>query len=416
MNPARWRAVIGLALIISSACTLEPPPSPAADEAVFEGVAPERNLYSERVARYNAAADYFPEKVSFRHAKHVTVEYHRNFKLATIRLEGMGGQRQQVLMVQRGTLRPSGYADAELVWVPVRRWSAQNFHYGGAADLFGVADRIVSLGGSIRHATSPGIVRLIGEGRIRQHRSTEQAAFLEPEVFLSYTPYLATMKDHDQLRALGLTNLMPVERVEETPLGQSEWLKFFALLFNKEAEAEAYFTRIEGDYRRLAALTSDVRRRPRVFVDIPWSDGWQTPGGRNAAARIIADAGGEFVFAENNSVTNQLRNPIELAYDRGLDADVWLITDNFAGLRDLVPLLKTNPYTRRLPMLQREAVYLKHSGREGAPNPYFDLGLLYPHLDLADHIRILHPELMPDHDLFFHQSLASWIERSKEKP
>jgi iron complex transport system substrate-binding protein len=122
------------------------------------------------------------------------------------------------------------------------------------------------------------------------------------------------------------------------------------------------------------------------------------------------------VLGDNDSVSNQLRSPIELAYDRGLDAAVWLITDNFAGLRNLVPILATNPYASRLPMLKRGAVYLKHSGRDGGPNPYFDLGLPNPHWDLADHIRILHPELLPDHTLIFHQSLASWIERSKETP
>lgn len=408
-----WLTILGLAML-AAGCALEPPPLPAPDDPVFDGAAPEMNLQSERVARYDPGVDYFPDKVTFRHATQIAVEYHRHFKVATIALAGMSGQRQQVLMVQRGTPRPAGYPDAELVWVPVRRWSAQNFHYGGAADLLGVSDRIVSLGGSIRHATSPGVVRLIAEGRIRQHRSVEQAAVLEPEVFLSYTPFLATMRGHDRLRALGLTDLLPVERLEETPLGRSEWIKFLALLFNKEAAAEAYFSRVEAEYHRLAALTRHVTRRPRVFVDIPRGGGWQTPGGRNAEARMIADAGGDFVFADTGTVSNQLRSPIELAYDRGLDADVWLITDNFAGLQDLVALLTTNPYTRRLPMLGRGQVYLKHGGRPGGPNPYFDLGLLHPHSDLADHIRILHPGLLPDHDLFFHQSLASWIERSKE--
>jgi iron complex transport system substrate-binding protein len=407
------RAMATLVLVLCSACSLEPEPPPAPDDPIFSGGAPAANLHVERVARFDPAVDYFPQKAVFRHAAKLTVEYHRHFKVANVVLEGMAGQRQQILMVQRGTPRPPGYPDAELVWVPVRRWSAQNFHYGGVSDLLGVSDRLVSLGGSIVHATSPNLVRLIREGRVRQHRSEEQAAALEPEVFLSFTPYMAIMQSYEQLRALGMTNLLPVERLEETPLGRAEWLKFFAMLFNKEADADAHFVGVESEYEALATLARTVTARPRVFVDIPWNNGWRTVGGRNASARMIADAGGQFVF-DDDSVSSALDRPLEVAYDRGLDADIWLLTDNFAGRRDMPELLATNPYTRHLPMFQRGEVYLKHSGRPGGPNPYWDLGLLNPHWDLADHIKILHPELLPDHHLVFHQTLASWIARSKE--
>jgi iron complex transport system substrate-binding protein len=213
-----------------------------------------------------------------------------------------------------------------------------------------------------------------------------------------------------------MTTLLPVERLEETPLGRTEWIKFFAMLFNKEAEANVHFARVEAEYQQLLASVGNVAARPRVFVDIPAGDGWPTPGGRNASARMIADAGGEFVLGDNDSVSNQLRHPVERAYDRGLDADVWLLTDSIAGRLDVPALLVSNPYTRQLPMLHRGTVYLKHSGKPGSPNPYWDLGFPNPHWDLADHIKILHPELLPDHELVFHHSLASWIERMKDMP
>lgn len=394
--------------LLAVGCALEPEPPPLGDEPSFAGHAPMANLQSERVARFDPTIDYFPDKVTFTHATNVRVDYHRHYKVATIALAGMAGQRQQVLMVQRGTPRPSGYPDAAVVWVPVRRWSAQNYHYGGIADLLGVADRIVSLGGNFVQATSPGIVQRIAAGKIRQHRSEEQAAALEPDVFIHWTPYLANMRGYDWLRALGTTTLLPVERLEETPLGRTEWIKFFALLFNKERAATAHFDRVAAEYERLVALARTARTRPRVVLDIPAGGAWQMVGGRNAAARMIADAGGEFVFADNDSVSNQERFSIEEALDRGLDADVWLITDSVAGRLDLPSVLATNPYTRQLPMLARGTVYLKHRGAPGAPNPYWDFGLPHPHHELADHIKLLHPELLPDHVLVFHQSLGSW--------
>jgi iron complex transport system substrate-binding protein len=407
--------VVLLVLVSSSACRLEPEPPPAPDDQVFAGGAPSANLLSERVGRFDPTVDYFPQKATFRHATQLAAEYHRHFKVVDIRLEGMGGERQQVLMVQRGTPRPPGYPDAVLVWVPVRRWSSGNFHYGGVADLLGVSDRLVSLGGSVAHATSPGIVRLLKEGRIRQHRSDEQTAALEPDVFLSWTPFLATMQDYEQLRALGVTNINPVERLEETPLGRTEWIKFVAMLFNRETAAEEHFSRVEAEYLRLADLTRNVTRRPRVFADVPAGNGWPTVGGRNASARMIADAGGEFVFSDTDSVSNQLNNPMELAYDRGLNADLWFLTEMIGGRPDLKGLVATNPYVRQFPTVKSGMIYIKHAGYPGGPNAYWDLGLPNPHWDLADHIKILHPELLPDHRLIFHQPFSVWITRSKER-
>jgi iron complex transport system substrate-binding protein len=411
MRPA---LVAVLVLAGCVACALEPAPPPSADDPLFHGGAPATNLLLERVARFDATVDYFPQKASLRHARKLAVEYHRHFKVATIQLEGMGGLTQQVLMVQRGTPRPPGYPDAVVVQVPVRRWSAANFMYGGAADLLGVSDRLITLGGSIAHVTSQGLVRLVKTGRIRQHRSDEQVAALGPEVYLSYTPYLAVVQDFERLRALGIVNLLPVERNEETPLGRSEWIKFLALLFNREAAAEAHFARVEAEYEQFAGLVRGVTTRPRVLVDIPASGGWPVVGGRNASARMIADAGGDFIFGDNDSVSSQFAQPLERAYDRAMDADVWLLTEAVTGRPDLPGFIATNPYTRRLPVRQRGAIYVKHRERPGAANPFWDQGMLNPHWDLADHIRILHPERLPDHQLIFHQRLASWIDRSKE--
>ena len=48
-----------------------------------------------------------------------------------------------------------------------------------------------------------------------------------------------------------------------------------------------------------------------------------------------------------------------------------------------------------------------YNARMGATggNEYLELGYLRPDLILADLIRIFHPELLPDHELYFHEKL-----------
>lgn len=396
-----------------AACAWEPPPPAAPDEPLFRGGMPAANLTSERVAAFDPSVDYFPDKARFTHARKVAIAYHRHFKVATITLEGRG-QQQHVLMIQRGTPRPVGYPDAAVVWVPVRRWSSSSFPYAGVADAFGVLDGLVSLGGSFMQATAPGVVQRIANGRIRQHRSDEQAALLELDMILSWAPYLSQVQDFELSRALGLTTLLMVERLEATPLARSEWIKYFAALFNKEAEAEAHFATIEAEYQRLAALTRQVTLRPVVLVDLPDRNGWTSVGAGNASARLIEDAGGSLAFADNTSISSQWREPLERAIDRALDADVRLLTESIAGRPDLAGSIASNPYTRRLPALARGAVYINHAGRPGTPNPYWDQGLLNPHLLLADHIKMLHPALLPEHSFIFLRPLSAWLARRPE--
>lgn len=42
---------------------------------------------------------------------------------------------------------------------------------------------------------------------------------------------------------------------------------------------------------------------------------------------------------------------------------------------------------------------------ENGGNDYWESGVTNPHLVLADLIKIFHPELLPDHELYFYQKL-----------
>lgn len=42
---------------------------------------------------------------------------------------------------------------------------------------------------------------------------------------------------------------------------------------------------------------------------------------------------------------------------------------------------------------------------ENGGNDYWESGVTNPHLVLADLIRIFHPDLLPDHELYFYQKL-----------
>lgn len=361
------------------------------------------NILDGSVARFDPQADYFPEKAAFRHATQLEVEYHGHYKLVTF-VSASVHERLRYLLVQRGTPVPDGYPDAKIFEVPARRFALASYRYGGAADLLGVADRLIAF--RRRIATTPSIVRMIDAGRLSDDFSPERMAALEPDVVMSYYGNVSLSTSMNPYVALGIHEVSMAEHLEPTPLAKAEWIKFFAMFFNREAAAEQQFAAAEAAYRDLAARVRDITRRPRVALNVPSRGRWEIAGGRNQLARLIADAGGAYVFADDPTARSIREVSFEQALDRSLDADVWLIDAESAGRRDLAYALFADPVLATAPAVQRGDVWVcnRHPGSQR--NPYWDQGLPAPHLLLADLVQILHPGLLRDHALAFYRRLA----------
>ena len=100
------------------------------------------------------------------------------------------------------------------------------------------------------------------------------------------------------------------EHLEPSPLAKSEWLKFFALFFNREKIANENFDEIERNYNETKAKVQEnfarVSYRPKVLVNYRSGDSWQVYGGQNAFAQLITDAGGDYLFTEGRGIPRSL--------------------------------------------------------------------------------------------------------------
>ncbi|ASC69534.1 hypothetical protein XM38_004610 [Halomicronema hongdechloris C2206] len=88
------------------------------------------------------------------------------------------------------------------------------------------------------------------------------------------------------------------EYLEPSPLGQAEWLKFTALFFNQEAQAEAEFAAIATEYEALTRLTASIQARPTVLTGFSYDGTWYVPGGQSYVAQLLEDAGADYLWAE----------------------------------------------------------------------------------------------------------------------
>jgi iron complex transport system substrate-binding protein len=182
--------------------------------------------------------------------------------------------------------------------------------------------------------------------------------------------------------------MLNAEYLESDPLARAEWIKFTALLFNREAEAANLFATIAAAYKQVSARVTDVVARPLVLAGDPYGGTWYIPGGQSYIARLIADAGGTYAWADNPS-SGSVPVAFETVLARAATATAWFSSLAVFDVRDA---LRSDPRLDWLSPVRRGAVY----SNQIRPD-YWETGVIHPHLVLADIAAALHPDRFPGH-------------------
>jgi iron complex transport system substrate-binding protein len=204
----------------------------------------------------------------------------------------------------------------------------------------------------------------------------------------------------------GLPVVLNSDFADTSPLGQAEWGKYIALYFNTEALANAAYDAVVSRYRDLQSLTAALpdAERPTVITASPYAGTWYMPAGESTVAQLIADAGGNFLFADLAGTSVPL--DFETVLDRGADADFWVNVNQFWG--STADMLADDPRYETFSAFQNDRLWnnnLRQNANGG--NDYFESGAANPDLLLADLIAIFHPDLLPDHEFTYYQPLTA---------
>jgi iron complex transport system substrate-binding protein len=391
----------GAATILQSGCHYRSAPG-AGSPNVASAATLTSNVLDGRVDRYDATLDYFPDKVAFRHATQIKLEYRGHYKLITFR-PNVNGDTVRYVLAQRGTPAPD-FPDLDhplthIFEIPLERISLTSMRYGGAADRLGVIERLSMVTG-LRSITTPSILQRIREGVTLEDYSTEMQLDRNVDAVMGYYSSrgesLAMLKN----RELGLNRIGMAEHLEPTPLAKSEWIKFFALFFNREKIANEKFDEIERSYNETKTKVQEklarVSYRPKVLVNYRSGGVWQVYGGLNAFAQLIEDAGGDYLFKDLPYRHSLYEMPFEAVYDRGADADVWVVGPDLSSqFADGKPR-----FDERLKKLRAsQNFFVSYNPTKERRNPWWDQALINPHVELLDYVKALHPELAPEHEL-----------------
>lgn len=404
------KALPMLAATLMLAACAQPPivATPALPARTFE---PGRtqNMDDACVADYRDGVDYFPQKTRFAHSSQLSVDYGPHWKRVRFVPGVNTGETLDFLLVQCGTPVPKHRRNTVVVEVPIRRLATANESMLGAVAELGVENALVGVP-SLRAVTVPSIRARIETGDVHEmygygHVSIEPILASQSDVYLTFYSAYPAGNLHPTLWELGVAALPQADHMEAHPLGRAEWIKFLAMLFNREAQAEAHFAQIERDYLRLARLAADPSSRPQVLTGSASSrDTWDTSGSRNFLARLIHDAGGEYFLDNVPHSGSWVQLPLEQVYARAAQAPVWL--SSIGGLHAGGASLDANPRYRWFAAVDQRAVYAFNRGYTGDyAYPWADQGMTRPEHALEDAIRVLQPDRLPPGEFHFLRKL-----------
>jgi len=274
--------------------------------------------------------------------------------------------------------------------------SATHISFADALDLVdkvtGVASTDFVVSGKFKHLVEAGKIKEVGIG---DHFKLEELIQMNPKIIM-VSPQKG--QSFDPLVNAGLDIVMNGDYLESSPLGRAEWIKMVGLLFAKENEALRIFDSIKAEYENLTKLTEYVDYRPTVLSGKQYSGFWSLPGGRSYIAQFISDAGGRYLF-DNDQETGSKTMEFEFVYEKGIEADFWRFLVYTPENYSYELLLGEDERYADFAAVQNKHVFVCNSLK----TPYFQKGLLEPQIILADYIRILHPELLPQHqNVYYH--------------
>lgn len=272
-------------------------------------------------------------------------------------------------------------------------------------ELLGLEDKLVGFANlqyvssaKFRERANQGLITDVGsDGSL----NLELIIGLQPDLVIGFDA-MGNSDDLQRIAAAGIPVVLNADFMETSALGKAEWIKFFGVLLDERASADSIFNQIEDDYQSLLSLTEGISDRPSVLSGNVYGDTWFLPGGQNNMAKFFRDAGGQYAWAED-STTSWLELSFESVFDKARETDFWIGMGTFSSLEEIETQdARYSDFTA----FQKGKVfnYDKRQIPNGG-NDFFESGYMRPDLVLADLIRIIHPELLPDHESYYFRKL-----------
>lgn len=297
------------------------------------------------------------------------------------------------LLVPTDSGLPDCDEDTEIIRTPVKSLLVYTSVYAGAIKELGKIDVVTGVTDAQFYKIPEVIEGLKNQKIIDAGKAdspiTERIIELSPDAIL-LSIYQGI--DINAVEHLHIPILKFVDNMETTPLGRAEWIKLLGELTGRREQADSIFNHVENEYLSLKAITEHLKsNRPKILVENMYQGVWYVSGGKSYQATMIKDAGGDYVWSDDNS-TGSLFLSFEQVLDKADDADIWLLKV-FGKELTKEELIKMDSRNSLFAPFNNGGVYYSNT----AESNLFEEFPFHPELMLKDYINIFHPEILENY-------------------
>ena len=297
---------------------------------------------------------------------------------------------QRYLLVDRTKSVPGGLPKGTIVKVPVKDIVIYTSVHAAIIDQLHETDKVIGVC-EPRYMDTPAIQEGIQAGRIADlgeatSPNIEKMIEIGAELVIA-SPFQNS--SYGPVEKIGIPIIEGADYMEALPLGRSEWIRFYGLLFGKEEMADSIFKETEQAYLSLKDLTANIDNRPTVLSEKKFGSSWYVPSGDSYMAHLIEDAGADYMFKDLPGAGS---TPLafETVFDKAIHADIWLVKYNQSSEMTYNDLRSEYTPYENFDAFKKKRIYTCNTGAV----PYYEEFPIHPEYLLKDLIWIFHPELV----------------------
>lgn len=308
------------------------------------------------------------------------------------------------LLLKKGEKIPKSINYDALIRIPVEKIVVTSTTHIPALEDLDVLDKLIGFPNT-KYISSEKARKLITAGKVKElgkneNINTEVLIDLEPDVVIGFGVD-GSSKTFSNIQKSGIPVAYNGEWIEQHALGRAEWIKFFGLLFDKEQQANAVFEQVEIEYLSAKKLAEKATKNPTVLSGSMFKDTWYVPNGNSWGAKFIKDAHAQYLWKDAEGSGSIALN-LESVLEKAQDAEFWVSAGSFQTKESL---LASNKHYKQFDAFQNSMVYMSNKMGETGGLLFYEKAPSRPDLMLKDLIKIFHPELLPNYELYFYRKL-----------
>ncbi len=341
-----------------------------------------------------------------KYAKGLAIYNHKGFTIMSIKNPWPNATKAYTYILKEKTgVIPDSLKAFPVINIPLKTIVLTSTTHIPSLEMLGVENTLIGFPHT-DYISSEKVRKQINNGKIQdvgsdQSLNTELLIELAPDALIGHG-IDNNNPTFDNLQKNGLKVILNGDWNESTPLGKAEWIKFFGALYGLNSKANAIFRAIETNYNQALQLAQNIKNKPTVFSGAIFENQWYMPQGNSWGAFFLNDANANYLWKETKG-TGSLSLSFESVFLKAENADFWIGPGQFTSLAEMKA---ANPHYEQFKAFKTRNVY-SYSTKKGKTGGliYYELAPNRPDLVLRDIVKILHPEVLADHNLYFFEQL-----------